>query len=198
MQERNGRFGPNVEAQVHDLEQRYGNVKVVASSSGLMTSVLVQRWIRELLQPTATNELEPLDTDTEVESNLERLSIEDEEVIEAIENEEVYRSIENVPYEGVPLNSPLYGLSLPSSCDEAESGTCSANRTMTTIPPAQTRRHKRPHTLLLLDHFSGHTTEESQRLFSDLGFETLMVPKLCTAHVQPLDVGFNLQYKYFF
>jgi hypothetical protein len=50
-QERGGRFGPRVEPQVRELENRYGNIHVLASQSGKMSVALMHEWLDRVVFP---------------------------------------------------------------------------------------------------------------------------------------------------
>lgn len=78
MQEQQGRFGPRVETQVRDLERRYGNIRVFASKSGKLTSSLIMQWIDEVFHPAVRLTLRSVDTDTDVGSDIETASIDDD------------------------------------------------------------------------------------------------------------------------
>lgn len=59
-QEPNGTFGARIEPRVRELEHEYGNIIVVASSSGKMSRYLIQRWAHETVIPVM-NGLKDLD-----------------------------------------------------------------------------------------------------------------------------------------
>lgn len=170
MQEPQGRFGPVVEARVRNLEAQYGNVRVVASTSGKMSTDLTKQWIREVLIPASTQELRSLDTDTDLGSDIEHLSIDDGE-----DNVFSYR-----------LDAP------------GENPICSAvDASVANISEPDQPQRRKPHALLLIDSWSGQTAVPVDYLLTRSGFEVLHIPRLCTRYVQPLDVVFNLQYKKF-
>lgn len=50
---------------------------------------------------------------------------------------------------------------------------------------------KRCPSILILDSFSGHLTEEVQRAFSECNTTTIVIPSGCTSVLQPLDVSIN-------
>lgn len=57
MQEATGDFGPIVRAEVRQQEQELGNVNIISSRSGKMTSSLMVDWIRRVLRPTMQRNL---------------------------------------------------------------------------------------------------------------------------------------------
>lgn len=57
MQERTPDFGPMVERRVRELESRFGNVRILSSTSGKMSSQLVGNWVENVLAPTIDREL---------------------------------------------------------------------------------------------------------------------------------------------
>lgn len=56
VQERNGVFGPRVRETVERLERQYGNIRVVASQSGKMSTDLMHIWLNEVLLHAVANE----------------------------------------------------------------------------------------------------------------------------------------------
>lgn len=56
MQERGGKFGSRVQTTVDNLVRDYRNVYVLASSSGKMSSDLIQQWHRDVLAPRVRHE----------------------------------------------------------------------------------------------------------------------------------------------
>ena len=59
MQEAKGQFGPRVREDVLRQEREYGNIKVVASTSGKMSKALIEYWIDHVLVPALSEELRP-------------------------------------------------------------------------------------------------------------------------------------------
>lgn len=59
-----GNFGPKILRHVCDLERRYRNIRIVASTSGKLTKELVLFWVQNVLQP-AVRQLPPPDAETE-------------------------------------------------------------------------------------------------------------------------------------
>lgn len=78
MQEAQNGFGPRVAETVSNLERQYGNVRVLATTSGKLTGELIRQWLREVLHPAIRDHLDSLDTDTELDTDFETLSIDDE------------------------------------------------------------------------------------------------------------------------
>lgn len=56
MKEPKGNFGPNVAKEVAKLEKRFGNVRVLAGKSHILTTNLYSQWIREVLTPAIAEE----------------------------------------------------------------------------------------------------------------------------------------------
>lgn len=87
LKEPKGDFGPNVAKEVAKLEKRFGNVRVLAGKSHIITTNLYSKWIRDVLTPaiveetaqrdeTATSELDATN-ETLVVPGTSRMSIED-------------------------------------------------------------------------------------------------------------------------
>lgn len=75
---KNGTFGPRILPEVQELERRYGNIRVYASKSGKLTAELIRDWIEEVFKPAVRATLTSVDTDTDIGSDLETMSIDDD------------------------------------------------------------------------------------------------------------------------
>lgn len=62
---------------------------------------------------------------------------------------------------------------------------------------AQRQCRTRPAVMLLGDSWGGNKNIQFQRRLREIATKFILIPKLTTAHLQPLDVGFNRQYKIF-
>lgn len=161
---KNETFGPRILPQVQELERRYGDIRVYASKSGKLSANLIRDWIHEVFKPAVRATLTSIDTDTDLGSELETMSMDDE-------------AFEDPPLRQEPLDErlcfPVLARRRPSKC------------------------YKKPHTLLLADAWAGQTRALEEEEDSSRGIEYLEIPKLTTKYIQPLDMGFNLQYKKF-
>lgn len=156
-----GTFGPRIAIRVRDFERLYGNIRVFASKSGKLSSQLIQRWLVEVLQPAIRGTLRSVDTDTDIGSEYETLSADNE----------------------------VFG--------EPSVNSTSAPDSRSTDRRGPERVYRHPHSLLIVDSWSGQTSEALIDHLQRRGIDFLIIPKLTTKFIQPLDVGFNLQHKKF-
>lgn len=205
MQEQRGRFGPNVEQQVRQLEEKFGNIVVLASASGKMSSDLTRDWIKKVLLPAVRERITSLDTDTETIS-LENLSLDDDVFEEGDQSdsrldEEVDRRCHAARVQRgreacVANERPTcleFTQRAPICLDPYPNARCMEQLNST----ATTRCYNRPHTLLLLDSWGGHSSEVMQNNLRQYGIRVLLIPKKTTGDLQPLDITFMRQYKRF-
>lgn len=87
---KNGTFGSHILPRVRQLEDRYGNIQVYASKSGKLSALLVENWLREVFRPSVRATLRFIDTDTDIGSEMDTISIENY-VFEEPPAEEYYR-----------------------------------------------------------------------------------------------------------
>lgn len=78
LQESNGRFGTQIGPRVRRLEETFGNIRVLASKSGKLTTDHVRQWIADILYPAVRDGITSIDTDTDIGSDFETMSIDDE------------------------------------------------------------------------------------------------------------------------
>lgn len=174
MQETNGTFGIRVRERVRRQEEEYGNIRVLASKSGDLMIPLIHQWIREVLTPASREELRSTDTDTEINSEFDTMSLDDD------------------AFESMSLDRESTDDTIPYCNDSPGNG---AERCVQGDKRGPNRRFRRNHTLLIGDSFSPQANAAANDAYGRIGLEYLMVPKKCTRYVQPLDVGFNLQFK---
>lgn len=62
MQEESNEFGPIVGPRMRQLEREYGNVRIISSRSGKMTTNLTIDWIRNVLRPAMNEQMRRLDS----------------------------------------------------------------------------------------------------------------------------------------
>lgn len=168
MQEpKTGTFGPRVEGRVRQLEYSYKNIRVLASKSGKLSAHLIRQWIDEVLGPAVRGELRSIDTDTDLQSELETMSVDDE-----VFDHELNRTV-------VEPQSSAWRCRDRGLKDKRGSDRC----------------YKQPHTLLVADSWSGQTSSETLGELRRRGIQYLGIPPLTTSSIQPLDVYFNRQYK---
>lgn len=172
MQEPTGSFGRNILPRVREQERMYRNIRVFASKSGKLSSSLIRDWMIEVLHPAMRGTLGSLDTDTDIDSDLETMSILDD----------AFEDLQN----------------LTSSSTVEYNVHCNSSRTASpTDDRGLARCYRNPHSLLIADSWAGQSNAEAVRLLRRLGVEFLQIPPLTTRYIQPLDVYFNLQYKKF-
>lgn len=204
LQEPHGRFGPIVSRQVRELEERYRNIVVFASSSGKMSTNLTRQWISDVLLPSIRDRLTSIDTDTETISDIEHLSLEDD-VFEEDQPSRLDEEADRRCHDARMSRGR-------QSCILNEQRTCldftqrericldpwPNARCMDRLNASSTSRcYNRPHSLLLLDAWGGHSSEVMQNNLRQYGIRVLMIPKKTTGELQPLDVTFMRQYKRF-
>lgn len=174
-----GRFGPNIQTTIDRLERDYGNVRVYASKSGKMSRDLMVRWLKDVLHPALQDNLLPIDTDTEIDSDLEQMSIANDDVFDPERN----------------------GTEGDRRCYETRAMDClsTTNRSVSDcLRRASDRCYNQPHTLLLGDSWSVQANEEFIDRIRQYGVRFLRIPEGTTGDLQPLDVIFLRQYKKFF
>lgn len=66
-----GEFGPKVGPAVRRLQEQYGNVRVISSTSGNMQGNLARLWVDEVLAPAVHAQVTAVEEDTELESEFE-------------------------------------------------------------------------------------------------------------------------------
>lgn len=154
MQESKNEFGPQISQDVRDFERNFKNVKIFPSKSGKMRGDLFLRWVEEVLNPAIRGTLTSLDTDTDIGSDFETLSMDDDAFEEC-------RRIE-------PMNIT-----------------------------SRAGGHRKPHTLLIADSFTGQSGPTARNELTTRGVEFLQIPPGTTKYIQPLDFWFNRQDKQF-
>lgn len=168
------KFGPRIEPRVRKMESDLGNVVVTASTSGKMTSRLVQDWFDSVVEP-------------EMQRRLEREQHEYEEV--SSDGTELY----SFSSSGNVIKEPQPG---PSWASNPLAYLTEDQRNILAIRNVSVYR-ERPKLLLLADAWGGHS---SQRIADDLAERHILelkIPKHTTGYLQPLDVNFFRQYKRF-
>lgn len=82
MQETKNEFGVFIRRKVNEQERQYGNIRVFATTSGKMTTDLYLQWIEEVFQPAIRATITSLDTDTDIGSDFDTLSMDDDAFFE--------------------------------------------------------------------------------------------------------------------
>lgn len=176
MQEASGEFGPIVYPRVQDLERRYGNVRVYASKSGKMTSNLMRQWLHEVYVPVAAHLLKG--------GGMDDWAAYPEDFDEA--DRSCTTDLENLGSPDCRARSWIeraFGLDDQDCLDTFQLVALHACRV--------------PYTLLLSDSWSGQSSLEMQLASRLAGTKPLTIPPSTTGQLQPLDVGFFLQFKRF-
>lgn len=176
MREPSGGFGPRIAQQVQELERLYGNIRVFGASSSIMTKNMVKQWIKEVIYPASRDSLLSVDTDTDIEA-IDTLSISDD----AFDTDDEERNCTRRTIGKYPKLTDSHAVA----------------RMVPVVRRAIDRCYNRPHSLLLHDSYGGHSGPEIRDLLRSIGIKTLQIPKKTTGDLQPLDVGFNNQYKRF-
>lgn len=167
-------FGPRIEPKVRRIESDLGNVVVIPSTSGKMTSRLIQEWLNSVVEP-------------EMQRRLEQEQHEYEEV--SSDGTELY----SLSSSGNVIEEPQPG---PSWASNPLANLTEEQRNILAIRNTSVFR-ERPRLLLLADAWGGHS---SQRIADDLAGRHILelkIPKHTTGYLQPLDVNFFRQYKRF-
>ena len=203
LQEVGDKFGPRVADRVHELEREYGNIRVVASRSGKMTSALMMEWYLEVLKPAIEQYLASADESTSSQSNTTIV-----DPLDDIFNDPDDLECQRATFEGnsrlacaepaLPApNEPLAGPSwienpiTKEQRDQMRADRCLAQQ----LDIADKECIKTPEVLLLADSWSGQSNENINSLLRRGGIKLLRIPERTTGQIQPLDVGFFLQYK---
>lgn len=193
MQEKNGEFGKRVEPAVRRAEEEYGNIKVYASSSGKMDSNLMTRWTNEVLIPAARSHTDPSDGDTDDEGYQPA----DPPQLQPIEDlmrpgrlgmDEVdHQCYEEREREGL-ISCDHEILEDPQFANTEACRQVMWNR-------VGNECLSKPTLLLFMDAWGGNRAVQVAARAEKIKIVT--IPEGSTAHIQPLDVVFNRQYKIF-
>lgn len=168
MQETTDTFGPLIAEKVKKLEEKLGNVRVVASKSGKMTGKLISQWIREVLVPAVIDHYHPSNVPGYKPTTQDRAAA---SIIDTVASGECTEH-------GIIFDTYNW--------------TCMhENRQMI----ENVINH--PKVMLLADSWSGHSSERVAELVRSVGVKPLTIPPHTTDKVQPLDVGFFRQLKLF-
>lgn len=154
LQEARGQFGPRVMEDVRRQVEEYGNVYVLPSKSGKLSSELFQNWFDNVLVKIVR-----------LQENFQ-----DESVRNYTVEDSILDDIDNMCY------------------DEVERS----------VGPAEAVRGCRwpINVLLLADSWGGHSSNSMlTHMRTAAGARILKIPPGTTDLLQPLDVGFNRQYK---
>lgn len=173
LQEDDNKFGPRVERQVRVLESQLGNIKVVCSTSGKMTSKLIREWVDDIVQPAMNATMEPHDGETECSDNSET---------------DVCFSSESQG--SGPVARPSWASSHAAALSDEQ-------RQILHTRNSSNQYIARPDLLLLTDAWGGHSSSDFENYLAGLRIARLKIPEHTTGHLQPLDVTFFRQYKKF-
>lgn len=177
LKEKDGKFGRRVRQEVDEQLESLGNLYVVASESGKMTSNLMLEWKSTVLAEAAVKNPDYLNSDEN-----ERHGGVPGEGSECFESEREQALAGGC---GQLFPAMLFSKEISSDC-----GRFADYR-------ARRRCNRRPHVLLIGDSWGGQTGDNFNRDMRSMGVKYLQIPKLTTSRLQPLDVGFNRQYKIF-
>lgn len=187
-QEKNGKFGPQVTKTVDNLVGKYGNIRAVASSSGLMTKELMADWAETVLNYAAREHVNEIDNETEV-FEPENLQPIDELMREGHlgmdeDDRDCYerREREGSRYCEEELEESPEDRNVPLCRDQMWNRI--GNECLS-----------KPKILLIADSWSGNRAIHP--IVRNEYVKTIHLPPGCTSEIQPLDVGFNRQYKLF-
>lgn len=189
LQETANVFGPTVQRRVTALEEKFKNVQVLASKSGKMSSELIKYWIKNVLTPA-------LDADY-ARNDSYVVNADDEELDDDIYDLACGRVvIEDPASEQSRACRAVIGNEISRICSPDVGDRAGCMRAVNeTLDKACTQR---PRSLILLDSWSGHSNDAILTYFTVEGIKVLRIPPSTTAELQPLDVTFNRQYKYFY
>lgn len=157
--------------QVGKIEAELGNIKVVCSTSGLMTAQLMRVWVTDVVEPAMNQTMEIHDGET---------------VCGESSDDEVCFPRDQ------PDHGPVAGLSWASS---HPSNLTDEQRQILAMRNRSDQYIARPDLLLLSDSWRGHSSERFDSHLSHKRIQRLKIPEHTTSKLQPLDVGFFRQYK---
>lgn len=180
LKENGEKFGPIVEKEVRKLERELGNVHVVCSKSGKMSSRLIDDWVEQVLQPALERSMLPCDGETDIDSSSD--------------TELMSQESSNSTIIDCSITEPSPGPSWASKPGETLS---KEQKAILRMRSESSSYLARPDLLLLADSWGGHSSRNASTKLAERRIQLLQIPKHTTMDLQPLDVNFFRQYKKF-
>lgn len=187
-------FGPRIGPEVRELEDKFKNVKIIASPSGKMDNGLMADWVDTVLADAVNNagaicphenrtmclagDIDPPEVVEDVASLMrsDNRGIDDDDLACAVDSQvELLHWCRRYRGENTTMEACEQGVF------RAVSRECL----------------NKPHILLLVDSWGGNTNSNTYRLARARGVKFLKIPEGTTGIVQPLDVGVFRQWKIF-
>lgn len=195
VQETNGDFGPQVGPRVRELEKKYGNIVVRPSKNGMQNKTILNGWIQDVLVPAMEQSIGDQDGATDInDDSIEGASqISDHSYLIAPNTDrQRYDCVDQVI-----RKNPMNGCTSPFNIFSPQAqANCQSEAKRREDLSALCM--KPPNVLLVADSRPTLANSRYQAYLRTLGFLLEIIPPRLTDRLQPLDVGFNRQYKKFF
>lgn len=211
LQEPNGQFGVRIAPEVKRQEDKYGNIRVLSSTSGKMTTQLIRQWMKDVLLPAVEQEMPLYDASaygsTEIDT-ADTMSVDEDSVfLDYCPNATLAGSSPPTTSASTSRPEPLPG---PSHCEPEQywsNRNCPVHEFVAPRPVLDIEHrgstsseevcHPKSQALLLADAWGGHSSASIVNEFSQNRVRLLRIPEGTTDQIQPLDKIFNRQYKKF-
>lgn len=187
-------FGPRIGPEVRELEEKFGNIKIISAPSGKMDNERMAQWVETVLSDAVVDAgaVCPHENKTMCAAG----DIDPPEVIEDVAS--LMRSDNRgIDDDDLDCAADLQG-ELIHWCRRYRNESYSMEEcTQDAYRSVSRQCLNLPHILLLLDSWGGNRNTNLYRMARSRGVKILRIPEGTTGHVQPLDVGVFRQWKVF-